>query len=121
LQWTLHVCVSNEVYRAHACELFDRALVGKPFQPGTRAEVLAALAACAARAAPDATTGNLFLFLFREVWGPSFYADRKFPQAPSSSAAIEATLENLSLQLLQSWREYPSATVSDNGDSNPVA
>ncbi|MFL6600771.1 MAG: hypothetical protein ACJ8R9_05515 [Steroidobacteraceae bacterium] len=121
LEWTSPVCVSDEVYRAHAREILNRVLEGKPLQPGTRAEVLAALAASAARATPDATAGNLLLLLFEEVWGPSFYLDHKFPPAPSWSATIEATLGKLSLQLLQEWRECLPAMASDNAGSSPVA
>lgn len=61
--------LSDEVYRAHARELVERAQRGASLEIGTDAELLMALSEASLRAPPDAGHAAAFERLFERVMG----------------------------------------------------
>lgn len=76
----------EELYRAHAREIFARLDRGEDVEPGTKAEVLAVLSKASLKRPPDSTTAALQEQLFAELF-PSKVVTGEPTREPWSGAA----------------------------------
>ena len=112
-RWFMPVRVSDEVYRAHVNELFDRAVYSRWLQPGTPAEVLALLGTVADCDGLDEEHAPVLVWLCWEVLGQAFCSARGFPAQPAPSEGIANRCRDLSKRVGVAARVLATEDVLD--------